>query len=78
MAHLAARTRAVYRHAAPGIALLAPESRPCVSVAFTLYQGILDRLAARDYDVFGPRAVVPTSRRLAVALPGLVRALLAR
>jgi len=78
MAHLAARTRAVYRHAAPGIALLAPESRPCVSVAFTLYQGILDELGAADYDVFGPRAVVPTSRRLAVALPGLVRALLAR
>jgi len=78
MAHLAARTRAVYRHAAPGIALLAPESRPCVSVAFTLYQGILDELAAADYDVFGRRAVVPTSRRLAVALPGLVRALLAR
>jgi phytoene synthase len=78
LAHLAARTRAVYRHAAAGIALLAPESRPCVSVAFTLYQGILDELAAQDYDVFGPRAVVPTSRRLAVALPGLVRALLAR
>jgi len=78
LAHLAARTRAVYRTAALGIPLLAPESRPCVSVAFTLYQGILDELAARDYDVFGPRAVVPTSRRLAVALPGLVRALLSR
>ncbi|GAA3437808.1 phytoene/squalene synthase family protein [Kutzneria kofuensis] len=78
LAHLAARTRAVYRYAALGIPLLAPESRPCVSVAFTLYQGILDELAARDYDVFGRRAVVPTSRRLAVALPGLVRAFLAR
>jgi phytoene synthase len=78
LAHLAARTRAVYRHAAAGIPLLAPESRPCVSVAFTLYQGILDELAARSYDVFGRRAVVPTSRRLAVALPGLVRAVIAR
>lgn len=78
LAHLAARTRAVYRHAAAGIGLLAPSSRPCVSVAFTLYQGILDQLAACDYDVFGRRAVVPTSRRLAVALPGLVRALAAR
>jgi len=78
LAHLAARTRAVYRHAAVGIGLLAPSARPCVSVAFTLYQGILDQLAACDYDVFGQRAVVPTSRRLAVALPGLVRALVAR
>ena len=78
LAHLAARTRAVYRHAAVGIPMLAPSARPCVSVAFTLYERILDELAARDYDVFGPRAVVPTSRRLAVALPGLVRALRAR
>ncbi len=78
LAHLAARTRAIYRRAAPGIAMLAPSARPCVSVAFTLYQGILDQLAAVDYDVFGQRAVVPTSRRLAVALPGLVRALAAR
>jgi phytoene synthase len=78
LAHLAARTRAVYRHAANGIPLLAPESRHCVSVAFTLYQGILDQLAAHDYDVFGRRAVVPTSRRLAVALPGLVRSVLTR
>lgn len=78
LGHLAARTRAVYRHAAAGIPLLAPESRPCVSVAFTLYQGILDELGRRDYDVFGPRAVVPASRRLAVAVPGLVRAVLAR
>ncbi|MFI9382288.1 phytoene/squalene synthase family protein [Kutzneria sp. NPDC052558] len=78
LAHLAARTRSVYRHAALGIPLLAPSARPCVSVAFTLYQGILDELAAIDYDVFARRAVVPTSRRLAVALPGLVRALAAR
>ncbi|QUQ67731.1 phytoene/squalene synthase family protein [Kutzneria sp. CA-103260] len=78
LAHLAARTRAVYRRAAPGIRLLEPSARPCVSVAFTLYQGILDQLAVVDYDVFGRRAVVPTSRRLAVALPGLVRALAAR
>ena len=78
LAHLAARTRSVYRHAALGIPLLAPSARPCVSVAFTLYQRILDELARRDYDVFGTRAVVPTSRRLAVALPGLVRALRSR
>ncbi|MFC0432312.1 phytoene/squalene synthase family protein [Kutzneria buriramensis] len=78
LAHVAARTRAVYRFAAAGIPLLAPAARPCVSVAFTLYQGILDELGRRSYDVFGPRAVVPTSRRLAVAGPGLVRAILAR
>ncbi len=78
MAYLVARTRAIYRRAAPGIPMLAPVSRACVATAFRLYGGILDEIEAADYDVLSRRVAVPRHRRLAVALPGLSRALLAR
>jgi phytoene synthase len=78
LAHLVAYTHAVYRRAEPGIALLAPQARPCVRTAATLYRGILDEIVACDYAVLGRRVVVPTHRRLGIALPGLVRAYAAR
>lgn len=78
LAHLVARTRAIYRRAAPGIPMLAPVSRACVGTAYTLYGGILDEIEAAGYDVLSHRVAVPTRRRLAVALPGLGRTLLAR
>ncbi|WP_198048239.1 phytoene/squalene synthase family protein, partial [Saccharomonospora iraqiensis] len=46
------RTRELYRRALPGIAMLEPASRPCVTTAFRLYSGILDVIAERGYDVF--------------------------
>ncbi|WP_409182181.1 phytoene/squalene synthase family protein [Amycolatopsis sp. VS8301801F10] len=67
------RTRAVYRRAEAGIPLLRPESRPCVQTAITLYEGILDEIEAMDYAVLNRRAVVGKGRRLAVAVPALVR-----
>ncbi len=78
LAHLVAHTRAIYRRAAPGIPMLAPVSRPCVRTAYLLYGGILDEIVAADYDVLHRRVAVPMRRRLAVALPGLARAQLAR
>ena len=74
LAYFVARTRAVYRRAEAGVALLRPESRPCVRTALTLYEGILDEIVALDYDILTRRAVVPKSRRLVVAGPALVRA----
>ncbi|MGV9675612.1 phytoene/squalene synthase family protein [Nocardia sp. NPDC003482] len=73
-----ARTRAVYRTAAPGVAMLRPESRPCVATAFTLYAEILDRIEAMDHNVFAGRAAVATTRKVAVAVPALLRARRAR
>lgn len=67
-------TRAVYREAAAGIAMLRPESRPCIATAFSLYAGILDRIEAMGHDVFTGRAAVGTSRKLRVALPALAKA----
>jgi phytoene synthase len=78
LAHLVAHTRAVYRRAAPGIGMLEPVSRACVACAFTLYRGILDEIAATDYDILNRRVSVPRRTRIAVAVPGLVRALAAR
>ena len=78
LAHLVAHTRAVYRRAEPGIELLEPVSRACVRCAFTLYHGILDEIERADYHVLHRRVAVPNRRRAAVALPGLVRALVAR
>jgi len=78
MAHLVARTRAVYRRAETGIGMLHPVSRPCVRTAHVLYGGILDEIVAADYDVFSRRVVVGRGRRAAVALPGLARAWWAR
>jgi phytoene synthase len=78
LAHLVARTRAVYRRARPGIGMLDPASRPCVATAYTLYAGILDAIVAADYDVLGRRAVVSHWRRLAVAGPAVAGTALAR
>lgn len=78
LAFLVAHTRAVYRRAAPGIPMLEPVSRACVSCAFELYRGILDEIERADYPVLHRRVAVPAHRRVAVALPGLVRAVSAR
>jgi len=68
-----ALTRDVYVKAQPGVALLAPASRPCVAAASTLYSEILDRIEAMDFEIFGRRAAVGKRRRAAVALAGLGR-----
>lgn len=71
-------TRAIYREAHKAIALLAPQSRPCVTAAYTLYSEILDRIEDIDYAVFSQRASVGMGRRLQVFTGGLVRARRAR
>jgi len=73
-----ATTREFYRTAHKGIALLAPQSRPCVSTAFTLYSEILERIEAIDFAVFSQRATVGIGRRLQVFTGGLIRARRAR
>lgn len=71
-------TRAVYREAQRGIALLAPQSRPCVAAALTLYAEILDRIEGMDFAVFSQRASVGVARRLQVFTGGLMAARRAR
>ncbi len=71
-------TRDIYRSAHKGIAMLAPQSRPCVQAAFTLYSEILDRIEDIDFEVFSQRASVGFGRRLQVFTGGLIRARRAR
>ncbi|KAB1138848.1 phytoene/squalene synthase family protein, partial [Micromonospora sp. AMSO12t] len=72
IAYEVTRAQAHYVAAAPGITLLAPASQACMRTAYALYGGILDEVAARDYDVFVDRALVPQRRRLAVAARALL------
>ncbi|MGW4497699.1 phytoene/squalene synthase family protein [Micromonospora sp. NPDC004336] len=72
IAHEVGRAQAHYAAAAPGITLLAPASQACMRTAYALYGGILDEVAAQDYDVFAGRALVPRRRRLAVAARALL------
>ncbi|MFH0520022.1 phytoene/squalene synthase family protein [Streptomyces sp. M41] len=73
-----ALTRGVYREAAPGIEMLDPVARPCISTAFVLYGGILDAVARDGYAVLHRRSVVPRRRRATVAAAGLARVVAAR
>lgn len=68
---LIATTRRFYRHAAAGIPMLQPVSRPCVRTAFILYHAILTRIEAADCAVIDRRAVVPRRHKAAIALGGL-------
>ncbi|WP_343995181.1 squalene/phytoene synthase family protein, partial [Terrabacter terrae] len=64
--------RALYREADAGIPLLPGTSARCVSTARTLYARILERIEARDYDVFTGRARVPTWHKAALSARVLV------
>jgi len=72
------RTRELYAFAEPGLRMVHPTSRDCLTTAYALYGGILDEVERAGYDVMARRVRVGMPRRLAVALPGLVRARLAR
>jgi phytoene synthase len=74
LAYEIARTRELYRSAEPGVRLLHPTSRDCVSTALRLYRGILNRVEDADYQVLERRQAVGRARRAAVLVPGLLRA----
>jgi phytoene synthase len=78
LAYEIARCREIFRSAEPGVRLLHPTSRDCIRTAFTLYAGILDAIERADYQVLDRRASVSLPRRLAVAGPGLARAVSVR
>ncbi|MCZ3387894.1 MAG: phytoene/squalene synthase family protein [Actinomycetia bacterium] len=73
-----ARVRRLEQASRPGIALLAPDSQPCIDAARVLYCGIADAVEKIDYQVFTERASVSVPRRAQVALPAWFRAIRAR
>ncbi|MER5456901.1 phytoene/squalene synthase family protein [Micromonospora sp. NPDC002389] len=70
--HEVARAQTHYAAAAPGVLLLDSASQACIRTAYALYGGILDEVAAQDYDVFVRRATVPRRRRMSVASRALL------
>ena len=65
LAFEAARARAHYAAARPGVALLAPSSRPCIRAALELYGGILDEIERCGFEVLHRRVRLPRRRRAA-------------
>jgi phytoene synthase len=78
MREMVAVVRRRYDDAAPGTALLAPESRDCVRAATALYGGILREIERADYRVLDRRVSVSKPRRLGVFARRLAAAQLAR
>jgi phytoene synthase len=73
-----ARVRRLEQASRPGVALLSPDSQPCIDAARVLYCGITDAVEKIDYQVFTERASVSVPRRVQVALPAWGRAVRAR
>jgi 15-cis-phytoene synthase len=78
MREMVAIVRRRYDDAAPGIPLLARESRDCVRAAVDLYGGILTAIERAGYRVLDRRVRVSRPRRLAVFARRLTAAQLAR
>ena len=68
------RARDYYNRGLAAVEMLHPSSRECVVTALTLYSGILDALAAADYQVFGVRYGFSKAKALRVAGPAYLRA----
>jgi len=73
-----ARVRMLEERSRSGIAMLHPDSQPCIEAARVLYCGIVDEVEKIDYEVFAHRATVSITRRLMVAGPAWFRAIRAR
>ncbi|MBY6686033.1 phytoene/squalene synthase family protein [Rhodococcus sp. BP-149] len=78
LADIIATTRALYRTAEPGIALLEPRAREGIRVAFALYQDILEAVENDGYRSLSVRSRVGTPRRARVAATAAGRGLLVR
>ncbi len=61
-----ARARSYYHSSYPGIALLHSDSRFAVAAAAGIYQGILPKIVANNYDVFSQRAHLTLREKLRV------------
>lgn len=61
------RARDLYESSRAGDGMLPRSSARCIAGARELYQEILDRIEAADYDVWADRVRVPTWKKLAVA-----------
>jgi phytoene synthase len=66
----AARAHRLYDESWSGIGLLPPDSRFAVAAAGRVYRGILDKLAANDYDAYSRRAHLKLREKVSL-MPGI-------
>jgi phytoene synthase len=70
----ASRAREFYASAEELLPLIDRDSRAALWVLVTIYRGLLERIVAKNYDVFSERVSVPTSRKLMILAQGMAMA----
>jgi phytoene synthase len=66
-----ARAREFYASAKELLPLIDRDSRAALWVLVTIYRGLLERIVARNYDVFSERVSVPTAIKLMILTQGM-------
>jgi phytoene synthase len=69
------RAREFYASADELLSLINRDSRAALWVLVTIYRSLLERITARNYDVFSERVSVPTSKKLMILAQGMGMAL---
>ena len=69
----AQRAREFYAAAAPLIPLIDDDSRPALWTLVTIYRRLLEKIAARGYDVFRERVRLTTAEKLSILAKGFWR-----
>jgi 15-cis-phytoene synthase len=72
----AQRAREYYRSGDELIMLISEDSRPCLWALVEIYRRLLDKITARQYDVFKEKVRLSTPEKLSVLSRGLVKAVL--
>ena len=75
MAFEVARARELYGRGGELTRYLTPVGRPIFEAMVQLYQGLLDEIERRDYDVFSKRVRLGRWRKVRIALSGFVKRL---
>jgi phytoene synthase len=74
LAQEASRAREFYASAEELLPLIDRDSRAALWVLVTIYRGLLERIVARNYDVFSERVSVPTSKKMMILAQGMAMA----
>ncbi len=74
LAQEAARAREFYASAEELLPLIDRDSRAALWVLVTIYRELLERIAARNYDVFSERVSVPTFKKMTILARGMAMA----
>src|SRR5437899_8854101 len=67
----ASRAREFYASAEELLPMIDRDSRAALWVLVTIYRGLLERIMARNYDVFSERVSMPTSTKLMILAQGM-------